>query len=391
MYDILYIGAGASSLFGLAHVCSTSSLKVAVLEQNSKPALKLSVSGGGKCNVTNVDVQPRHFLANDEFIAPILKAFSKDDLLLFLKSHKIELELRKNRYYFCKNSSSDIINLLLKLSKKADFFYSEKALHVEKIDDKYFEIKTEHKTFKALHVVVGSGAISYKALGVSDIALQIASNFDLHVKQFQPALVGLTLQPQQAWMKSLSGVSFRVKIRVNDKVIDEEMLFAHRGISGLAILSASLYWHKGCIEIDFLPSFRVDEKILKSNKLLSSLLPVPKKFMKKFLEHIGISDKPCSKLSANELQKVQTIHSYSFAPAGNFGFDKAEVCRGGVDVSEFNSNDLMSKKVKNLYFSGEALDVTGELGGYNIQWAFSSGMVIANEIVKKDDNTCNES
>jgi len=186
--------------------------------------------------------------------------------------------------------------------------------------------------------------------------------------------VGLTLQKEQFWMKELSGLSCYVHIRVADKLLKEEMLFTHKGISGPAVLSASLYWQKGDISIDFLPDKRVED-CMKGKKLLSSVLPLPKRLAKALLEVLGVADKVCSELTKGERKKMQALHHYTFSPSGNFGFAKAEVSRGGVVADALCLKTLESKKIKNLYFIAEVVDITGELGGYNFQWAFASGFV----------------
>jgi len=182
-------------------------------------------------------------------------------------------------------------------------------------------------------------------------------------------------------MKALSGLSCFVEIKVADRVLREEMLFAHKGISGPAVLSASLYWEKGDVSIDFLPSNPIEELVKKGGKkLLSSVVPLPKRLAKALLQAIEIKDKECAKIEKEELQKLMQVHNYTFAPAGNFGFTKAEVSRGGVMSNELNQESLEAKKVKGLYFIGEVVDITGELGGYNFQWAFSSAYVCAKAI-----------
>jgi hypothetical protein len=183
-------------------------------------------------------------------------------------------------------------------------------------------------------------------------------------------------------MKSLSGLSTYVHIKVGDKLLKEEMLFAHKGISGPAVLSASLYWKKGEISIDFLPNTPIKELTQGTKKLLSSVMDMPKRLAKELLNAVDVEDIECNKLSKIQNQKLQNLHNYVFSPAGNFGFSKAEVCRGGVIAEELDHTTLMSKKIDNLYFIGEVVDVTGELGGYNFQWAFSSGVVCANALKK---------
>jgi len=182
-------------------------------------------------------------------------------------------------------------------------------------------------------------------------------------------------------MKELSGLSCFVEIKVADRVLREEMLFAHKGISGPAVLSASLYWKKGDMSIDFLPQKSIKELLQSApKKLISSVLPLPKRLSKALLQAVECKDKECSKVDKEDLKKLMKLHDYTFAPAGNFGFTKAEVSKGGVITEELKSKSLESKKVEGLYFIGEVVDITGELGGYNFQWAFSSAYVCAKTI-----------
>ncbi len=376
-FDVLILGGGASGLMCSAHLNQNSSLHVGIIEGNSKIAQKLKISGGGKCNITNIDVRKEHYLGDETFVDDVLKQFSKENLLDFLKKRGLKPILRNNRYYFCPKSSDEIISILKKDASKTQIILGEKILHVE--DN--FTVTTDKQTYKSTYLVIATGGESYKSIGASDIGLKIAQSYKHEIKPFFPALVGLTLQPKQFWMKELSGISLHVKIKIGEKTVDEDMLFAHKGISGLAVLSASLYWHKGDIEIDFLPKRHVKEIIKSNKKHISSALMLPKRFTKAFLQAIDLEDKACNKLTPKEIEKLLTIHSYTFAPSGNFGFSKAEVSRGGVLSSEIDSKTMQSKKVKNLYFIGEVLDITGELGGYNFQWAFSSGVVCGRNLV----------
>ena len=377
IYDVIILGAGASGLMCAANL--DNSLAVAIIDINDKVAKKLKISGGGKCNITNVDVSSHNYDGDEAFIDESLKAFSKEDLLRFLKDNGVKPVIRKERYYFCKSSSNEIIDILKRKSDYAKLFLHTEILSLTK-NDEIFELKTSKGVLKAKKVVVATGGKSYKSLGASDIGLKIASSFGIGIKDFTPALVGMTLQPDQFWMKSLSGLSCEVEIKVNGKTLNEEMLFAHKGISGPCILSASLYWRKGNMSINFLPNHNILELIQNSKKLVSSVIPLPKRLSKEILNALDIKDVECKKLTKESKEKLERIHNYEFAPAGNFGFTKAEVCRGGVLSEELNKDRLESKSTKNLYFIGEVVDVTGELGGYNFQWAFSSGILCARKI-----------
>ncbi len=378
IYDVLILGAGASGLMCAGNL--SKKMQVAIIDGNVKPAKKLKISGGGKCNITNNSVELHNFDGDTALLSAVFKKFNKEKLLDFLERNRIELELRKGRYYFCKNSSDDIINLLLRNAKNAEMILGEKIIELTK-EGELFELRTDKGVRKAKKVVVATGGESFKTLGASDIGLQIAQSFGMKVKKLTPALVGLTLQKEQFWMKELSGLSCFVEIKVEDRVLREEMLFAHKGISGPAVLSASLYWKKGDISIDFLPSDAIEELIKRGGKkLLSSVMPLPKRLAKALLQAIEMKDKECAKVQKEDLQKLLQLHNYTFAPAGNFGFTKAEVSRGGVVSDELDKESLEAKKLKGLYFIGEVVDITGELGGYNFQWAFSSAYVCAKAI-----------
>ncbi len=371
MYDIIILGAGAS---GLMVASRFRDKNIAIIESNSKIAQKIKISGGGKCNVTNNHVSEDNYFGDSAFIKEVLSSFSVKELLEFLKVRGCEPKVRKDNQYFCKDSSDEIIDVFRKEIKDIPLFLNQKVTKVTK--DNHFIIHTQKEKFKAKNLIVATGGLSFPKIGASPIAYEIAESFGHTIKTTSPALVGFTLQPEQFWMKELSGISLEVLIKVVDKSFTQDLLFAHKGISGPAILNASLYWEKGSVEIDFLPSNKLKKYLKNSNKLISSALPLPKRFIKEFLIHVGVEDKPVSKLDEDDRAKLSFLKSYTFAPAGNFGYQKAEVTRGGISTDEIDSKTMMSKFVDNLYFIGESLDVTGELGGYNFQWAFSSAFKV---------------
>ncbi|HZF71294.1 aminoacetone oxidase family FAD-binding enzyme [Sulfuricurvum sp.] len=379
-YDVIILGGGASGLMCAAQLREHSSLSVAVIEGNSRPALKLKASGGGKCNLTNVEVDTSHFLGDEALVSHALSIFSKEALLEYFHKRGLRPVIRKERYYFCPKSSDEVISILLGRAQGSDMLLNHKILSVE--GENPFTVSTDKGKFQAKRVVVATGGASYKELGASDIGLKIAQQYGIKTLPFIPALVGLTLQPKEFWMKELSGVSFPARIHVAGKTLDEDFLFAHKGISGLVVLSASLYWHRGEIVIDFLPDFDLGT-IKNEKKLLSTALPLPKRFMKAFLDAVGLEDKPCNRLSESERSTLALIRNYAMAPSGTFGLSKAEACRGGIACEEIDPLSMEAKKVKGLYCIGEAVDVTGELGGYNFQWAFSSAVVCSNAIIKQ--------
>ena len=375
-YDVVILGAGASGLMCAGNISPKKS--VAIVEGNTQVARKVKISGGGKCNITNIEVKVSNYDGDAELLKSVFKRFNKEKLLRFLERNRVELELRKGRYYFCKKSSDDIIELLTRNAKHATLFLGEKIVSVTK-EGEDFVIQTDQQTLYAQKLVVATGGKSFAQVGATDVGLRVAESFGIETKKFTPALVGLTLQKEQFWMKELSGLSCYVHIKVGEKILQEEMLFAHKGISGPAVLSASLYWEKGEMSIDFLPTHKIQE-LIQGKKMLSSAIPLPKRLAKALVRALDVEDKECFKLTKQEREKLKSLHNYVLSPAGSFSFTKAEVSKGGVISEELNPKTLESKKIKNLYFIGEVVDITGELGGYNFQWAFSSGFVCAKSV-----------
>ncbi|MDA3946585.1 MAG: aminoacetone oxidase family FAD-binding enzyme [Helicobacteraceae bacterium] len=381
IYDVMILGAGASGMMCAARLNELSDLSVLVIEGNEKAAKKLKISGGGKCNITNVNVSAHNYLGDEELIEAVFSQFSKDDLLLWLQQRGLTPVIRKEQYYFCEKSSDEIISVLARASQESHYIYNQKIVSLIKRD--CFELKTEREDYKAKRVVIATGAKSYASIGASEIGLVLAESFGHRIKSFTPALAGLTLQAPEFWMKELSGVSFPAELHVGEKILCEDMLLTHRGLSGPVILSASLYWNRGDVTVNFLPGLALLKLVHNNRKLLSTALPLPKRFTQALLTVIGIKDKACNLYKENELQMLENkLHHYTFSPAGSYGFSKAEVCKGGVLTDDINGWTLESNLVDGLYFAGEVLDVTGELGGYNFQWAFSSAVVVATSIAE---------
>lgn len=340
-YDIVVIGAGAS---GLMLASKLKKSNICIIDKNPKIGEKIKISGGSRCNITNKYLNEDFYLGDKEFIKNTFNQFNNTDLLEFLNQNRVYptiVEKIVKGTYFC-NKSQDIIDMFIALTKHCTFKLNTQVLEVVYRDG--FIIKTNNGTIKSKRLIVASGGLSYTSLGATDIGFKIAQQFGHNIIKSNPALVGFTVQKDQFWFKELSGLSLDVRVTIGSKEIEGKMLFTHKGCSGPAILSASLYWKKGDISIDFLPC--------KDSYL-------PKRF-KQIIKDLKLN-----------------IHNYSFAPAGNFGYSKAEVTKGGVDISQI-TNNFESKLQKDLYFIGEVLDVTGELGGYNFQWAFSSAICCKN-------------
>jgi predicted Rossmann fold flavoprotein len=377
IYDVAILGAGAAGLMAGSHL---KRRKVLIVEHNSKPAVKISISGGGRCNITNKNLSAYNYLGNNQFISKVLEQFDNEALINFLYKRGLKPIIRKEDQYFCPNSAKEIIDLLLRSCSSAEFLYGAEIEGLEKRDGDLFFVKTSKGSFYAKKVLVATGGLSFESIGASGIGFKIAESFGHKITPTRPALVGLTLQPEQAWMKSLSGLSLSTAIKVGRRTLRGDMLFAHRGISGPAVLNASLYWNQGKITVDFLPEIKLKSLFKTSRKTAVSQTPLPKRFVKAFFDAIKVPNIPYSSMTELQKQRLSLIKSYSFAPAGTFGYSKAEVTKGGILTDEIDPLTMQSRLVDGLFFAGEVVDVTGELGGYNFQWAFSSAVISARGI-----------
>jgi predicted Rossmann fold flavoprotein len=373
--EIAIIGAGAS---GLMLASFLDNKNIVLLENNSRVGSKILISGGGKCNVTNGNIKPNNYLGEQRFIRNVIKRFDQYDLLKWLENRGLKPIVRTRNQYFFENSAKELVDILKEESFPKRHLLDTKVQTVEKVDN-HFEIRTSKGTVNAKKVVVASGGLSFPKIGATPIGYDIATSFGHTIKTLSAGLVGFTVQPEQFFFKELSGIAIDVKISIDKKEVEGALLFAHKGISGPAVLDASLYWNKGKISIDFLPTLSIDS-LKSSKKHISKILGLPNRVAKRFLEVLEVEDNSANKLSSEAWQKLEKLKNYSFAPAGTFGYSKAEVTKGGVATDEIDASSMMSKKVDNLYFLGEVLDVTGELGGYNFQWAFSTAFVCAKGI-----------
>lgn len=371
IYDVIIVGAGASGLFLGANL---KGKKVAILEKNSIAGKKILASGGGRCNITNRFVSAKNYLGEQKFIEQILKVLTPDQVLKFFS--ELKFSEQKQNQFFCDSGAKSVLSVLLK-GQNADIFYNKEVLGAKKVDE-IFEISTKSEKFRAKNLVVASGGLSYKTLGASDIGYKIANDFGIETSALGPALVGFSVQKDEFWFKELSGVSLNADVEINSKneshKFSGDLLFTHRGISGPAILNASLFWQKGRICVNFLPNFS-EKNLIDGKKQLSSVLPLPKRFVLGFLKNFGLKDRAFYEFSDGERQIIKRLFAYEFAPAGTFGFERAEITKGGVKI-EFLDENLQASNVKGLYFIGEVLDITGMLGGYNLHFAFASALKV---------------
>jgi predicted Rossmann fold flavoprotein len=380
-YDLVILGAGASALMLASHLSQKGCLNILLIDHNPKPGLKIKISGGGKCNVTNEVVTEDNYLGESDFVRSVLSRYTPRQLLDFLKQKGVIPKIRSFGQYFCTKSADEVIDALRKDIKTADFLLSHEIIDVVKDED--YTIQTDKAKLRAKHLVIATGSPAYPQVGGSDIGLRLAKALGHETQPFVPVLVGWTVQKDQFWMKELSGISSWVSIDVGHKKLFGDLLFAHKGISGPAVLSASLYWKKGLVKIDFLPNSSLKDALKERKKQVSTQLQLPKRLIKLLLENIDVKDQPVQNLSPIEWEKLSLLKAYPMAPAGNFGLKKAEACRGGVQSFGIDAKTMQSTLHENLYFIGEVVDVTGELGGYNFQWAFASAVVCAEALEKK--------
>ncbi|MDR1461263.1 MAG: aminoacetone oxidase family FAD-binding enzyme [Campylobacteraceae bacterium] len=365
----MIIGAGASALMFGAH----SKERLLFVDANSSIGAKIKISGGTKCNLTNRHVSSQNYLGDKAFVKENIDSFNSADTLDFFAKYGVFPTQKDSGQYFC-NSSKEVLSAFSLANSSHQFLFGRKVCDVN-FNKEGFTTHLDNESIVSKKLVVASGGISYPKLNASDIGYKIAKKFAHEIKMPKPALVGLTLQKEQFWMRELSGISLHVKVKYEDFTYKGDMLFSHFGISGPVVLNTSLRWEKGKITIDFLPylDLTTDSFMWNEKRQLTSIIDVPKRFVKAFLNSFEILDKPMKSYSNFEREKIVLLKKYTMSIAGTFGFNRAEITKGGVETTQINPKTFESRIQKGLYFIGEVLDVSGELGGYNLQWAFSSG------------------
>src|SRR3990172_9034834 len=378
--DVIIIGAGASGLM-CAIEAGGHGRSVLVIDHAERIGKKVLISGGGRCNFTNRDIRPENYISrNPHFCKSALSRFTSDDFIAMLERHGIKYYEKEAGQLFCAESSGDILEMLNKELCEAGV---ETRLHcqVENVKrDKLFSLETNLGTFQSESLVIATGGLSYPKLGATDIGYKIARQFGLKVNSLKPALVPFTLNPQDMKIvRELSGVSINASVICKGKEFRGDIIFTHRGLSGPAVLQISSYWNPGEeIVINLLPGLDAYEFFMAKRQgrmemrnLLSEFLP---KRLAKIWCELYIQSKPVNQYSDKELVVIaRQIHSWTIIPAGTEGYDTAEVTLGGVDTDELSSKTMEAKKVPGLYFTGEVIDVTGQLGGYNLHSALASG------------------
>jgi len=379
-WDVAVIGGGAAGLF-CAIEAGKRGRRVLVLEHNDRIGKKIRISGGGRCNFTNVDATAENYLsANPHFCKSALARYTPADFIALVEKYKIAYHEKKLGQLFCDGSSQQIINMLLSECRAARVEISCRCRVLEVRKDASFRIETDQGAFIAQSLVIATGGLSIPTLGATDFGYRIARQFGLRIEEPRPALVPLTLASQiQKQLMTLSGISLDALVGCRGKEFHENILITHRGLSGPAILQISTYWRSGeSISLNLLPKDDMFEILIEhrnSSMELGNLLSqfLPKRFAQAWCE-LYADSRPLKQYSEDQLHDIaQKIHRMRLTPSGTEGYRKAEVTAGGVATSELSSRTMEARRIPGLYFIGEVVDVTGELGGYNFQWAWASG------------------
>lgn len=381
-WDVIIAGAGASGLM-CAATAGYQGLSVLVLDHAPKAAAKIRISGGGKCNFTNLDVSPNNYICqNPHFVKSALSRYPSAAFIELVERHGLEYEQRELGKLFCKERASDLIQILRTECDWAGVeVLTNCAVNSVRFSNASYQIETSSGLFNAAKVVVATGALSFPKLKATGFGYDLAKQFGLNVIQTSPGLVPLVFKDK--WLEriaSLSGLSLDVTVSCGTQSFQEAVLFTHNGLSGPAILQVSNYWQAGqSIQINLLPGLVVlDElkQLKQSAESLSKWLNQywPKRFTQAWLEWFPIENQLSNLTDERLAEYAEQIQNWTLYPSDTAGYDKAEVTLGGVDTDEISSKTFEAKKQPGLYFIGEVLDVTGHLGGYNFQWAWASGV-----------------
>ncbi|MDQ1707792.1 MAG: hypothetical protein QOJ88_1003 [Pyrinomonadaceae bacterium] len=388
--DVIVIGGGAAGLF-CAIEAGKRGRQVIVLEHADRVGKKIAISGGGRCNFTNLNTTPDNFIsANPHFCKSALARYTPDDFISLVNKHGIPYHEKKLGQLFCDDSSQRIIEMLLTEAKEAGVeircgvnvrsVTPSSNLQASPRSRRRFSVRTGNATLASDSLVVATGGLSIAPLGATDFGYQLARQFGLAIREPRPALVPFTLLRETLReLSSLSGISLAAEVSFDGAKFRENILVTHRGLSGPAILQISSYWRPGhSVAIDLLPDYDVTELLRepKNRELtLANLLSqfLPHRFAVAWCA-LNYPSQPLRRYSPGELTGIAArLNNWEVAPSGTEGYKKAEVTAGGVATEELSSQTMAAKRVAGLYFIGEVVDVTGQLGGYNFQWAWASG------------------
>lgn len=396
LVDVVIIGAGAAGMM-CAIQAGRRGRSVVLLDHSARLAEKIRISGGGRCNFTNLHAKPEHFLSgNPHFCRSALARYTPLDFIALLRKHGIRYHEKKLGQLFCDDSSQQVIDLLSSECNDAgvtwqrpcrvlDVTYATGEQADEQSVHSRFIIKTDRNTLMANALVIATGGLSIPQIGASDFGYRLAKQFGIPVTPLRPGLVGLTFsQDDFSGFRDMAGIAIEAQVSCEGMAFRENILLTHRGLSGPAILQISSYWKPGAaIHIDLLPQHDLQtilEQYRESQQLLPNLLAsyLPRRFVKIWFAAVpgrrAIAVKPVRQYRDSELQQMAgQLYDWPIVPSGTVGYKKAEVTVGGVDTHALSSKTMEARQVPGLYFIGEVVDVTGQLGGFNFQWAWSSG------------------
>ena len=382
--DVLIIGASASGLM-CAIEAGKRGRKVIVLDHVNKPGKKILMSGGGRCNFTNYHVSAENYIShNPHFCKSALSRYTQWDFLALVNQYEIPFHERSNGQLFCNNSAKDILNMLLSECEKYSVTIKLKTeiSSLEKLSNNNFQITTDSKNYTCQSLVVATGGLSIPKMCATPLGYKIAQQFGMKVWPTSAGLVAFTLQPEDKERFSpLSGIAIESVVSNKRISFRENILYTHRGLSGPAILQISSYWQPGeSISINLLPDINLAEMLKEAQQQhpqqqLKNYLAhhLPKRVIDALVEE-SLSDQALQTLSHKEFKSVaEQLQNWTIKPNATLGYRTAEVTLGGVDCDTLSSKSMESRTIPGLYFIGEVVDVTGWLGGYNFQWAWSSG------------------
>ncbi|MEC6825231.1 NAD(P)/FAD-dependent oxidoreductase [Photobacterium piscicola] len=386
-YDVVIIGAGAAGLM-CAATAGKRGRSVLVLDHGKKPGRKILISGGGRCNFTNNDVAANNYVCrNPHFVKSALSQYSQWDFIGLVCQHEIDYEERDHGQLFCLDSAKDIVKMLVAECDMPNISlrYQTDISAITQLETG-FSLNVNGETISCESLVVATGGLSMPKLGATPFGYQIAAQFGLKMVPTTAGLVPFTLHKQDKdAFEELSGIAVPAMITTEDGTsFKENLLFTHRGLSGPVVLQISSYWLPGQkVSIDLLPTLNLAETLLElrdqhPNQSIKNTLSrlLPKRLIEVLITRGDIIDKPLKQLDHKEFDQLATyFHHWNMAPNGTEGYRTAEVTLGGVDTDALSSKTMESKQIKGLFFAGEVMDVSGWLGGYNFQWAWSSGYV----------------
>ena len=384
-YDVIIVGAGAAGMMS-AIEAGKRGRKVLLVDHSKKIGEKIRISGGGRCNFTNIHTKPNKFISqNPKFVISALNQYTQNDFINLIKKHNIKYREKKLGQLFCDESAQQIIDMLLLECEKANVVLKKEVIvdDVGKKDEGYF-ITTNSNQYIANSLIIATGGLSIPKIGASNFGYEVAKKFDLDIVETLPALVPLTFSEKiLAKCKELAGLSVEAVVSFKKTFFEEGMLFTHRGLSGPSVLQISSYWKLGDnININLAPKLNLFQSLESKKKLepkkdinliISEILP--KRLAQIICKENEVSGNICELSSKKIKQLSDAINSWAINPTGSEGYRTAEVTLGGVNTNELSSKTMMVKKHPGLFFIGEVVDVTGHLGGYNFQWAWSSGFV----------------